>query len=67
MVKQIHEMTEKEIIEESIGLVCDASALLFETNNDKTHAAAFMCEAVLKYLRAVNNDENVLLALEKSE
>ena len=56
------EMDEKKILRESMDLMSDVCCLLFETESDKAHAAAFMADSLIKYLQVIHRDDNVLSA-----
>lgn len=56
------EMTEKEIIGESLKLMADVCCLLFETETDEGHAGAYMADSLLKYLQVVHREDDVLMA-----
>jgi hypothetical protein len=56
------EMSEEKLLQEAGHLVADACCLLFETQNEKSHAAAYMADSLLKYIYTIYKDENILSA-----
>lgn len=56
------EMSEKDILHETLGLMADVCSLLFETQSDKAVAAAFMADSLIKYLQVIYRDHDVLRA-----
>lgn len=56
------EMTEKEIMKESLDLLGNVLFLLFETETEEGKAAAFMADSLVKYLTAIYHQGNVLSA-----
>jgi len=57
-----NEMTEKDILKDSLELMADVCGLLFETNSEECHAAAFMADSLIKYLQVIYRGDNVLSA-----
>lgn len=57
-----NKITEKELMQAALDHVAEALCLLYETETDTGHAAAFMCDSLVKYLQVVYRDHNVLSA-----
>jgi len=57
-----NEMTESELLKESITLISNVCCLLWETRNPDSHAAAIMADSLLKYLQVIYREDNVLKA-----
>ncbi len=53
-------MTEDQLLQEASHLMVEVCCLLFETEDEKSHAAAFMADSLLKYIYTIQNDENIL-------
>lgn len=43
-------------------MLSDACCILFETNDEESHALAFMVDAALKYGTVISRGDNVLTA-----
>lgn len=56
------EMTEDQLLEEALNLMSDVCCLLYETENETSHAAAFMADNLIKYLQVVRRGHNILSA-----
>ena len=56
------EMPEKQILKECMDLMGNVCCLLFETDCDEAHAAAFMADTLLKYITVIYREDNILLA-----
>lgn len=57
-----NEMSDKDIIKESLDLMSDVCCLLFETNSDQAIAAAYMADSLIKYLQVIYRGDDVLSA-----
>jgi len=55
-------MSEEDKIREALDMLADVLAMLYETESDQGHAAAFMADGLVKYLTVCLNGDNVLLA-----
>lgn len=60
MIKDGKEMTEKEMIKESLDLLSDACCFLFETESDVGQSLAFMVDSALKYGQVIYRDDRIL-------
>jgi hypothetical protein len=55
-------MSEKDILKEALELMADVCSLLFETESEVGKGAAFMADALLKYINVIHKDGDVLSA-----
>lgn len=54
------EMTDQEILKESLDMLANVVAFLYETESFEGQSCAFMCDSLIKYMQVVYRGDNLL-------